>query len=76
MLVGVKRFAAEAMPRNSQRYNNPEINKTMATNLNKNAGRGETVVFPVGPDHLSASYDLTTLTVHMMSMGWSSVDNA
>ncbi|HEV7268425.1 MAG TPA: hypothetical protein VGN83_26490 [Falsiroseomonas sp.] len=73
MLVGVKRFAAEAMPRNPRRYNNPEINETMAKNLNKNAGRGEAIVFPVGPDHLSASYDLNTLISHMTSMGWSSV---
>lgn len=73
ILVGVKRFAAEDMPRNSKRYNNPEINKTMATNLSKNAGRGDIVVFPVGPDHLSKTYDLMTLGKHLKSMGWSSV---
>lgn len=73
MLVGVRRFPAEAMPRNPKRYENPEINETMAANLNKNAGAGEVVVFPVGRDHLSAAYDLKTLVVHLTTMGWPAV---
>jgi hypothetical protein len=66
------RYAAEKMPRDPQRYNNPNINRTMAQKLNANTGRmGEISVFPVGPDHVhNTDYDSTTLDKHLMMAGW------
>jgi hypothetical protein len=65
------RYAAEKMPRES-RYNNPNINKTMAQKLYANTGRmGEISVFPVGPDHVhNTDYDPMTLDRHLMMAGW------
>ena len=69
------RYAAEAMPRNPQRYNNPQINRTMAHKLTFNTrGRGEVSVFPVGPDHLSEDYDPVTLDKHLTIAGWDNLD--
>ena len=71
MVISTSRFAAEKMPRDPQRYNNPEINRTMAASLCFNTSRDwEVSVFPVGPDHLLARYDPNTLSVHLRAAGW------
>ncbi len=69
-MIGTSRYPAENMPRNPQRYNNPEINVIMAVSLILNTNAGDVSVYPVGPDHLLARYDLKTLAVHLKSAGW------
>jgi hypothetical protein len=76
MVISTSRYAAEKMPRDPQRYNNPEINKTMVANLCANTSKaGEISVFPVGPDHLLGRYDLNTLGVHLKAAGWKMLAN-
>ncbi len=76
MIVATTRYAAERMPRDPQRYNNPEINRTMVANLIANTSRaGDISVFPVGPDHLSRTYDRATLTDQLMAAGWDLLTN-
>jgi hypothetical protein len=76
MVISTSRYAAEKMPRDPQRYDNPEINKTMAAKLIANTNRtGEISVFPVGPDHLLGRYDLNTLSVHLAAAGWKMLAN-
>jgi hypothetical protein len=75
MVVNTSRYAAEQMPRDPKRYNNPKINKTMAEKLIANTGKGEVSVFPVGPDHLLARYDAKTLRVHLEKEGWKLLAN-
>jgi hypothetical protein len=70
-VVATSRYPAEKMPREPRRYNNPNINKTMAENLIVNTtGAGEISVFPVGPDHLRIAYDRVTLRDHLEKAGW------
>jgi hypothetical protein len=76
MVISTSRYAAEKMPRDPRRYNNPEINKTMARNLSQNTAKaGEISVYPVGPDHLLARYDASTLSVHLRANGWKVLAN-
>lgn len=63
------------MPRDPQRYNNIEINKTMAGKLIENTSKGESSVFPVGPDHLSISYNPNTLRDYLVKAGWKKLAN-
>jgi hypothetical protein len=76
MVISTSRYAAEKMPRDAQRYNNPEINKTMAEKLIANTSKaGEISVFPVGPDHLIIRYDPETLRAHLVKAGWKMLAN-
>ncbi|WP_444931193.1 hypothetical protein ACJJIF_05250 [Microbulbifer sp. SSSA002] len=75
MVLGTSRYAAEKMPRDPNRYNNPEINTTMVRNLDQNTGAGDISVFPVGPDHLSVAYDRDTLGVHLQAANWKLLSN-
>lgn len=76
MVVSTTRYAAEQMPRDPQRYNNPAINRTMVANLIANTARaGDISVFPVGPDHLSRAYDAQTLTDQLMIAEWELLTN-
>lgn len=76
MLISTSRYAAEKMPRDPQRYNNPKINETMVKNLCANTSKaGDISVFPVGPDHLLDRYDLNTLGVHLKAAGWKMLAN-
>jgi hypothetical protein len=69
------RYAAEEMPRNPRRYENGEINKTMATKLIDNTSEtGEISVFPVGPDHLLLRYG-EPLRAHLMKERWKMLKN-
>lgn len=71
MVISTSRYAAEKMPCDPQRYNNPEINKTMVEKLVDNTtGVGDISVFPVGPDHLLVRYDSNTLSVRLQAAGW------
>ncbi|HMA50607.1 MAG TPA: hypothetical protein VKP60_12690 [Magnetospirillaceae bacterium] len=76
MVVSTSRYAAEAMPRVTPRYNNPVINQTMVQNLTANSTKdGDISVFPVGPDHMSAAYDHNTLQVQLVNAGWTLLAN-
>ena len=76
MVISTSRYAAENMPSDPQRYNNPEINKTMVKNLCFHTSKaGDISVFPVGPDHLLARYDRDTLEVHLRRAGWKLLAN-
>ena len=74
-MASTSRYAAEKMPCDPVRYNNPEINKFMAESLIKNTNAGDISVFPVGPDHLIARYDRDTLRVHIVRAGWTMLSN-
>jgi sarcosine oxidase gamma subunit len=76
VVISTSRYAAEKMPRDPQRYNNPDIDKTMAEKLIANTRKvGETSVFPVGPDHLLIRYDRGTLRAHIEKADWKMLAN-